>query len=150
MNNKLIIGSVVILVVIFAAGYIFVNQNRTTNPSFTPTGSAVSNASEESAAGTEQSLLDENLVEVTVESRGLSFTPSEIRVKQGQVVRLTYKNTMGSHDWVVDEFDVRTPIIEANQESTVTFVANKTGTFEFYCSVPGHRQSGMKGSLIVE
>jgi uncharacterized cupredoxin-like copper-binding protein len=32
----------------------------------------------------------------------------------------------------------------------VQFVADKTGTFEFYCSVGNHRQMGMVGTLVVQ
>jgi len=34
--------------------------------------------------------------------------------------------------------------------TSVTFVADKTGTFEYYCSVGNHRAQGMVGKLIVE
>ncbi|MFN2312139.1 MAG: plastocyanin/azurin family copper-binding protein, partial [Spirochaetia bacterium] len=32
---------------------------------------------------------------------------------------------------------------------TVEFVADRAGSFEFYCSVPGHRQAGMYGTFVV-
>lgn len=34
--------------------------------------------------------------------------------------------------------------------TSVTFVADETGTFEYYCSVGNHRGQGMIGKLIVE
>jgi uncharacterized cupredoxin-like copper-binding protein len=50
----------------------------------------------------------------------------------------------------VDEFDARTVIVQPGQTAEVEFVADKTGTFEYYCSVGTHRQMGMVGKLIVE
>lgn len=85
-----------------------------------------------------------------VTGKPFSFTPSEIRVKNGDRVRIVFFNEQGNHDWTIDEFNARTPVIGAGQTAEVEFVANKTGTFEYYCSVGTHRQQGMKGNLIVE
>ncbi len=91
------------------------------------------------------------VVEIEVTSEGLAFTPKEIRVKKGAKVRLTYKNTKGSHDFVIDEFKgAKTKQIAAGESDTVEFVVDKAGEYEFYCSVPGHRAAGMKGAFIVE
>ena len=39
--------------------------------------------------------------------------------------------------------------LHIGEEQTITFVADKTGGFEFYCSVGNHRAMGMVGTLIV-
>jgi plastocyanin len=39
--------------------------------------------------------------------------------------------------------------VQGNGKSTVT-ADLKAGSYEFYCSVPGHEQSGMKGTLTVK
>jgi len=54
------------------------------------------------------------------------------------------------HDFVVDEFGAKTDTLQTGQSDTITFVADKTGTFEYYCSVGNHRAMGMKGNLIVK
>ena len=94
--------------------------------------------------------VDSGLVIIDVSAKPFSFTPNEVRVKQGQKVQINFTNEQGTHDWVLDEFNVRTPVIQAGQKSSVTFVADKKGTFEYYCSVGSHRANGMKGNLIVE
>ncbi|MBI2054096.1 MAG: cupredoxin domain-containing protein [Candidatus Staskawiczbacteria bacterium] len=88
--------------------------------------------------------------EFTVTGRNFSFMPSEIRVKQGDIVKITFDNAQGFHDWVVDEFNARTSQMQAPAKAEAQFTADKTGVFEFYCSVGEHRKLGMKGSLIVE
>jgi len=40
--------------------------------------------------------------------------------------------------------------VSGGQKTTVQFVANQTGTFEFYCGVGSHRDLGMVGQLIVQ
>lgn len=85
-----------------------------------------------------------------VEGGGFYFNPKEIRVKKGDTVKIAFTNKMGTHDWVIDEFNARTKVLGAGQTETIQFVADKTGTFEYYCSVGNHRAQGMKGNLIVE
>jgi len=86
----------------------------------------------------------------TVVGSPFKFVPGEIKVKKGDTVKITFKNSSGTHDWSLDEFNVKTNVLQGGQEQTVQFVANKTGSFEYYCSVGSHRQMGMKGTLIVE
>ncbi|MDP2586199.1 MAG: cupredoxin domain-containing protein, partial [Candidatus Komeilibacteria bacterium] len=86
----------------------------------------------------------------TVGAENFSFNPAEIRVKKGDRVRIVFNNNSGFHDWVLDEFNVRTKQMQGPATETVEFTADKTGTFEYYCSVGTHRAMGMKGNLIVE
>jgi len=86
----------------------------------------------------------------TVVGKQFSFSLAEIKVKKWDTVRIVFQNQEGTHDWVIDEFSARTAKIEGGQSQTIEFVADKTGSFEYYCSVGQHKQLGMKGKLIVE
>jgi len=88
--------------------------------------------------------------EFTVEGANFSFTPKTITVNKGDKVKITFKNKEGFHDLFIDAFKVATKKIGANQEDTVEFIADKTGKFEYYCSVGNHRQMGMVGTLTVK
>ena len=37
----------------------------------------------------------------------------------------------------------------SDKQVTVTFTPTDPGTYEFYCTIPGHREAGMVGSLVV-
>ncbi len=147
---------ILVVVVLVGAGgwYVMQQQSPTTEPApevslpiatttpaevvtETPTASSTV-----SAPGTVQ--------EIRVTGSNFAFDPKEIRVKEGTRVRLVFINATGTHDWVVDEFSARTKVLQGAGSDTVEFVANKRGTFEYYCSVGTHRQMGMKGNLIVE
>src|SRR3989344_8596563 len=91
-----------------------------------------------------------NVREFIVLGNSFKFNPAEIRVRKGDTVRIVFKNEGGMHNWVLDEFNARTKTLQSGQTDTIEFVANKTGTFEYYCSVGNHRQMGMVGKLIVE
>jgi plastocyanin len=73
----------------------------------------------------------------------------EIKVKKGDTVTITFKSKDGRHDLRIDEFNAGTKVLGTGQEETVTFVADKAGEFEYYCSVGNHRAMGQKGKLIV-
>lgn len=86
----------------------------------------------------------------TVTGQNFSFIPSTLSVRKGDTVKITFKMASGtSHDFVIDEFSVRTNRLEVGDSQTVTFVADKSGSFEYYCSVGQHRVMGMKGTLTV-
>lgn len=79
-----------------------------------------------------------------------AFSPNEIRAKQGETITIEFTSTEGLHDWVLDEFNAATNVVNTNETDSVTFVAGEKGEFEYYCSVGNHREQGMVGTLIVE
>lgn len=88
--------------------------------------------------------------EFTITAENFSFSPSLITVKKGDRVKITFKNSEGFHDFVVDEFGVATKQTKAPTTEVLEFTADKVGSFEYYCSVGTHRAMGMKGTLKVE
>lgn len=72
----------------------------------------------------------------------------EIKIKKGQLVAIHYisKDTDSKHDLNVDEFNVHTQDLWYFETYTSTFLADKTGTFRYYCSL--HPE--MAGNIIVE
>lgn len=88
--------------------------------------------------------------EVAVTASSYKFSPTTITVKKGEKTRILLKNSDGMHDLVIDEFNVRTNVIGAGTEDYFEFTPDKTGTFEYYCSVGNHRAMGMIGKLTVQ
>ena len=113
---------------------------------------------EEDVTLQETATIEENTVatdstevkEFKIIGKNIAFEGGDIRVKKGDTVRVVFTVEQGNHDWVIDEFNTRTNMLNTGETETVEFVADKAGTFEYYCSVPGHRLIGMKGNLIVE
>ena len=73
----------------------------------------------------------------------------ELKANVGDTVRITVINGDPMlHDLKIDEFGVHTEHMTLDEESvTVEFIATQPGEFEYYCSIPGHREIGMKGLL---
>lgn len=107
------------------------------------------NAPKDVSSGQSAGMATEGTVkEFTVDGKNFTFTPELLSVKKGDTVRIKFINSQGFHDFVIDEFKVATPQIKEG-EAVVEFIADKTGSFEYYCSVGSHRAMGMKGTLTV-
>lgn len=91
-----------------------------------------------------------NETDITVTGSNFKLDPAAISVKKGQKVKITFTNTGGEHNFVLDGYNVKTQVISSGQTRTVEFVADKTGTFQYYCSVGSHRALGMQGTLTVQ
>lgn len=87
---------------------------------------------------------------VNLAAANFAFSQLEIRVKKGEKVEVTLDVKEGFHDWTLDGYGVKTKQMNAGGKETIEFIADKAGTFEYYCSVGSHRAMGMKGKLVVE
>ncbi len=88
--------------------------------------------------------------EIKMTAKKYEFNPGEIRVKQGERVRLLITALDRDHGIEIKEFGIKVRLEEA-KETPVEFTAEKPGEYEFKCSVRcGWRHGSMKGKLIVE
>ncbi|HSD12349.1 MAG TPA: cupredoxin domain-containing protein [Patescibacteria group bacterium] len=88
--------------------------------------------------------------EIKISASKFKFDPAEVRVKQGEKIKLTLTNADGMHGLDIPAFNVSLKPAEGQSASQV-FIADQKGTFPFFCSTfcgEGHRD--MQGSLIVE
>jgi plastocyanin len=90
--------------------------------------------------------------DVTVGSNGNNFSPATIQASVGDTV--TFKFTSTRHDVVESTFDAPCSYKSGGlyaplSTSPKTFIVNVTSTDPtwFFCSVPGHCNSGMVGVI---
>ena len=79
----------------------------------------------------------------------LKFEPTSLEAPAGRVT-LTMKNpSKVPHDVSLrgNGVDEHGEVVEQNGESKVTADLQPGLSYQFYCSVPGHEQGGMKGTL---
>ncbi len=109
-----------------------------------------------------------------VEMTNFAFTPSVLEVNAGEVLEIAIQNIDPVlHDFTIDAIDADVHVsylggtgehahAEADAvEADVHFALTEPGTgvvhlnihepgeYIFYCTVPGHREAGMEGTLIV-
>ncbi len=113
-------------------------------------------------------------VEITLEAVTMKYQPATFEVAAGQPVRLTFHNNDSvEHDFSIMEIpmaamgataepmaghtmDAMTTDPELHmaalmgQTNTIEFTPTKPGTYEFFCTVPGHKEAGMVGTLVVK
>lgn len=83
-------------------------------------------------------------------STQMRFEPKDLRVKVGETVALRLENRDPQrHYFDIDELNVHVAM-PPGKSALALFRPTKPGTYTFYCSVPGHREAGMVGTLIVE
>jgi nitrite reductase (NO-forming) len=75
----------------------------------------------------------------------------DLMVQPGDVVEIKLVNGDGAlHDLTLEASGAATEQIAGQgKESSVKFKAETVGISAYYCSVPGHRQAGMEGRLVV-
>lgn len=78
----------------------------------------------------------------------------DLVVPPGAKVHVTLINGDGiPHDLFVPDFDARTRVVSAKgRTAEVDFAveAGQTGAHAYFCTLPGHRQAGQEGRLMVE
>lgn len=84
---------------------------------------------------------------------GVGSIPPRIIVEKGSLVSIhlinevkNSKTEKSQHNFNIDEFNVHSDTLGYFQTDIITFVADKTGTFEYYCSI--HPE--MRGKIMVE
>ena len=84
-----------------------------------------------------------------VDAFDLGFTQKELTIAADTDVTITYNNTgVLEHDLIVEDTDFGTDLI-AGGESVDLVVNLPEGEYTYYCSVAGHREAGMEGTLHV-
>ncbi|MBI3761672.1 MAG: cupredoxin domain-containing protein [Chloroflexi bacterium] len=110
---------------------------------------------------------------IALKAEALKYNPATVEVTAGQPVTLMFQNADSvEHDFSIMEIPVQMAAtaepmaghdmgaMTANpqlhmaaamgQTATMQFTPTKPGTYEYFCTVPGHKEAGMKGTLIVK
>jgi plastocyanin len=84
-------------------------------------------------------------------SGALKFTPTSLTAKAGKVtIDFTNSSPLAHNVTIASSSGAvlgNTPTFQGGTKSLTLNL--KPGTYTFYCSVPGHRQAGMQGALVV-
>lgn len=116
-------------------------------------------ASGRPAAATKGEALGEPDVVIPLTERKWKYHPDHIEVTEGQVVRIQFQptdNGLGvGHGFAIDGYDKSTFINGAmvQRPKSVTFLADKPGTFTFYCATQcstGPLHPKMNGTFVVK
>jgi nitrite reductase (NO-forming) len=118
------------------------NQSQLTQPAAAAAAPAVRAAA--AAASTA------NLVtSVQISATEFKFTPNSFQVPLGQKISFTLTNTgVVEHDVTLSASGFTLAALPG-QTATGEFTFDQAGQFDLFCSVPGHKDAGMRGTLTV-
>jgi plastocyanin len=85
---------------------------------------------------------------VELSGSSYEFDPAEITIPAGEDVAIVLTATDIEHDFTIDRLDTHVSA-EAGETAEGGLRADEPGTYTFYCSVEGHREAGMEGTLTV-
>jgi uncharacterized cupredoxin-like copper-binding protein len=112
---------------------------------------------------------DANVPAIAMQGNEFTFQPANVTLQRGQRVRIQLENTgqqthdinseipasnvversAGGHTHTTPPADVHV-IVDRGRTATLIFTPTQAGTFDFWCSLPGHREAGMVGKFTVE
>jgi uncharacterized cupredoxin-like copper-binding protein len=79
-----------------------------------------------------------------------AFTPHEVVLSFQRPAVLTLRNHgRVVHDLHIAALRVKMSPVAPGRSASVAFIPTVRGTFEFFCTIPGHKEVGMKGVLVV-
>lgn len=139
MKKVVIAGIIVVLVVVIAA-FVMLNQSSSDTSS---------TSSDSGSSGSENAQLTGETKEFTVRAFQFGYEPDVLEVNKGdKVIIHAYSSDVG-HGLAIAEYGINMRIMDSTPV-TEEFIADKSGVFSFYCSVPcGSGHGSMKGQLIV-
>jgi plastocyanin len=143
MDKKLPIGIAAVVVTALAVALAACggDSSPTAAADTAATGSAMSPAA--ASGGTVKIAADPSL---------LAFTKTEITAPAGDDTIYFDIPSSTDHNVLIEDADgnviAGTDTISAGKTSTTADL--KPGTYTFYCSIPGHREAGMEGTITVK
>lgn len=99
-----------------------------------------------------------------VEMIDINYSQNEITATAGEELAIDFENTgVLEHTFTIDEIEAEgvsdeyqgdeaaiDVVLQAGETASLSFTPTEAGEYEFYCTVPGHREAGMVGTLTVE
>lgn len=98
-------------------------------------------------------VVDPNEIRITsgIDGEEFSFDPETINVNVSETVKLVFENNGTiAHDFEIPDLEVVIQTTNSGNSGEIIFVAPSiAGSYDFICSIPGHKEAGMVGKLVV-
>jgi len=95
--------------------------------------------------------LDAAARRIDITASDFRFEPPDITIRAGQWVVVELSNDDDVvHDWMVEGVPNADVPVRPGATAKLRFVVDAPGTYRIECSIPGHAEAGMVGTLVVE
>jgi uncharacterized cupredoxin-like copper-binding protein len=134
------------LVVLAGGGFLYFRREAneaisTPSPTIIQAGGGIDESSPMAGAG-----------DFELNAKDIAFEPTELRIKlvdEPVTIRIFNAGAV-LHNFSIDSLGIGQDVNPDESVDIVIPEGTKLGTYSYYCSVPGHKEAGMVGTLIVE
>ena len=91
----------------------------------------------------------EGAPELVVVATDFAFEPEVLHLVAGEAVNVVLESSEGGHNLVVPDAGYQLPIVDEGEVTRGALTIDEPGTYDLLCSVPGHAQEGMVGTVEV-
>jgi cytochrome c oxidase subunit II len=92
----------------------------------------------------------DTIKDITIEASSFEFIQTGPQINKGDKVRITFTVTSGTHSLILSGYNIEFTPMGPGGTQSATFVADKSGTFEYHCNNPcGPGHADMVGKLVV-
>jgi uncharacterized cupredoxin-like copper-binding protein len=95
--------------------------------------------------------IDPDAVVTHISAAEFAYDTTAFEVEAGESFSVQISNTgVLEHDITIEGFESEFGLhVMPGQDNIATYEMHETGEFVYYCTVPGHREAGMTGTLVV-
>jgi FtsP/CotA-like multicopper oxidase with cupredoxin domain len=86
---------------------------------------------------------------VSVQLAALKIVPAVLNIPTGGAELDISNVDTQAHALAIRDLGVNTPLIQPGANFSTRVTPNADGTFQMYCTVPGHKEAGMVGTVVV-
>ena len=95
--------------------------------------------------------IESGATQLSVVARDRRFAPAHVSVDAGRTVVLSFRNDDPVfHDWEVEGLANVDAGARPGQTQRIRFLIDEPGSYRIACTVPGHAEAGMTGTLVVQ
>lgn len=99
--------------------------------------------------GEENTPMVDGAREIEMTGTSFAFDPEEITVAAGEDITIVLTADDILHDFTLEDAEGHVAA-DAGETASGGMRIDEPGTYTYYCSVEGHREAGMEGTLVVE
>jgi len=102
------------------------------------------------ACGGGGSAASSDRVEIQTATTEFAYAPKTWEIPAGKPIKIVLKNKgTVEHDFTIDALRLKVTVA-AGKDAEKSFAAIAPGTYEVHCTVAGHKEAGMTGTLTVK
>jgi len=112
-------------------------------------GDMTSDSGDMGHGGEENTPMVDGAREIEITGTSFAFDPEEITVAAGEDITIVLTADDILHDFTLEDAEGHVAA-DAGETASGGMRIDEPGTYTYYCSVEGHREAGMEGTLVVE